>query len=270
MDRLKIYIASGIFLVLTLIKLLVPSAAEAIKAGASELLGRDTDLTPVFEFIGEKLSLDRKEETPPEEAVPSPTPAATAVLRPVTLAARPEIAEIQGERPPVEPAAVEPEVPAAVTAFLESQEAFADYEIPDNVTYSYSLLPFDYAVPVAGYESSGFGYRVHPILGDVRFHYGTDFAAWTGEAVRAFTSGTVTTAAYSDSFGNYVVIDHGGGWKTLYAHCSSLLVSWGQQVEQGETIALVGDTGLATGPHLHFELTHDGVYLNPEYYINDR
>lgn len=266
MNRLKIFIASGIFIALTLLKLLVPTAAETIKAEVSKVLGRDTDFTPVFEFIREKLSLTGEEK---EDTAPGPTPEETAVLRPVSLAAKPELADIQGERPP-ETAAEEPAVPEAVTAFLEAQEAFSDYEIPVNVTYTYSLLPFDYAVPVAGYESSGFGYRLHPILGDVRFHYGTDFAAWTGEEIRAFTSGTVTTAAYSDSFGNYVVIDHGDGWESLYAHCSSLLVSAGQQVEMGETIALVGETGLATGPHLHFELTHEGVYLNPEYYINDQ
>ncbi|MGN1001308.1 MAG: peptidoglycan DD-metalloendopeptidase family protein [Oscillospiraceae bacterium] len=270
MKRRNVYIAAGLFLALTMVKLLAPSAVTGLKAQAARLLGGETDLRPVFEAIGEKLSLGGGEEKP-EEAAPSPTPETREVLRPVTLAARPELAAIQGERPPAEPAAgAQPELPEAVTAFLKAQEAFADYEIPDNVSYSYSVLPFDYAVPVAGYESSGFGYRVHPILGDVRFHYGTDLAAWTGEAVLAFTSGTVVTAAWSDSYGNYVVIDHGDGWESLYAHCSSLLVTGGQWVETGETIALVGETGLATGPHLHFELTHDGVYLNPEYYINDR
>lgn len=266
MDRLKIFIASGIFIALTLIKLLVPTAAETIKAEASRLLGRDTDFSPAFEFVRERLSLAGEKEG---EAAPCPAPTEAAVLRPVSLAVKPELAEIQGERQPA-PAVEEPPLPEAVTAFLEAQEVFSDYEIPVNVTYDYSLLPFDHAVPVAGYESSGFGYRVHPILGDVRFHYGTDFAAWTGEEICAFTSGTVATATYSDSFGNYVVIDHGDGWESLYAHCSALMVSAGQQVEKGEVIALVGETGLATGPHLHFELTHDGVYLNPEYYINDK
>ena len=163
----------------------------------------------------------------------------------------------------------EERVPAAVAAFLESQAAFADYELPEKVDLDYEPLPWDYAVPVSGYNSSGFGYRLHPILNIVRFHYGTDLAAASGEDVLAFADGTVTFAGWSDSFGNYIRIDHGDGWETLYAHCGTLYVSAEQTVARGERIALVGATGMATGPHLHFELTRDGRYLNPEYYIND-
>ncbi len=163
----------------------------------------------------------------------------------------------------------EPEpLPEAVQTFLDSQAAFADYGQPANVSYLMPELPFAYAAPVTGYESSGFGYRLHPIQDEVKFHYGTDMAAWTGEPVYAFAGGTVTVAQYSDSFGNYITVDHGDGWQTLYAHCSRLDVSAGQSVDCGEQIALVGATGLVTGPHLHIELTHNGVYVNPEYYIN--
>lgn len=266
MDRLKIYVASGIFLVLTAVKLLVPSTAVTIKAEATRLLGKEADLAPVIELVEDHLTLN-KDEYGQTEVSPAPEPEETTALRPVAVGSDGELGDILGECAPV---AEEIQLPEAVTAFLESQERFSAYALPSNVTYDYSLLPFDYSVPVAGYESSGFGYRVHPIYGDVRFHYGADLAAYTGEEVLAFTAGTVTTATYSDSYGYYVVIDHGDGWETLYAHCWTLLVSRGDEVEAGETIALVGDTGLATGPHLHFELTHDGVYLNPEYYINDQ
>lgn len=171
------------------------------------------------------------------------------------------------ELPPMPEQTAEP-LPEAVEVFLESQSVFANYSIPENVNYHYLTLPFAYVVPVAGYNSSGFGYRLHPILETVRFHYGTDFAAWTGEQVLAFADGTVSYAGYDDSFGWHLKIDHGDGWETLYAHCSQLNAAWGQQVRSGECVALVGASGLATGPHLHFELTHDGEYLNPEYYIN--
>ena len=159
-------------------------------------------------------------------------------------------------------------MPVAVAAFLESQEAFTEYPLPEQVDYGYTELPFSYSIPVKGCNSSGFGYRLHPILNTVRFHYGTDFAAFSGERVEAFADGAVCFAGYDDSFGYHIRIDHGNGWQTLYAHCSTLYVSAGQQVAQGECIALVGATGLATGPHLHFELTHNAEYLNPEYYIN--
>ena len=159
-------------------------------------------------------------------------------------------------------------LPPAVTAFLESQKEYSELSLPENVTYDYQPYPAENAVPVSGYNSSGFGYRLHPIKGDIRFHYGTDFAANSGEAVLAFSAGTVETAGWSDSYGNYIVINHAEGWQSLYAHCSTLFVESGDEVSAGERIALVGDTGLATGPHLHFELSKDGVYTNPEYYVN--
>ena len=162
----------------------------------------------------------------------------------------------------------EPETPACVQAFLDSQSEFSSLAIPAGVTYSFLDLPFDCAVPVSGLRSDGFGYRMHPILGEVKFHYGTDFAADSGDTVCAFADGTVTFAGESDSYGKYIIIAHPDGWQTLYAHCSVLYVSSGDSVECGQLIALVGSTGLATGPHLHLELTHDGTYLNPEYYVN--
>ena len=120
---------------------------------------------------------------------------------------------------------------------------------------------------MAGCTPSGFGYRVHPILQEVKFHYGTDFAAEAGTDIVAFADGTVRFAGSSDSYGNYVAVDHAGGWSSLYAHCSYLYVHTGQEVKAGEKLALVGATGHVTGPHLHFELLHDGVYRNPEYYV---
>ena len=235
------------------VRLLLPSASQTLRHQAPA-----SDYAETFLRLGARLQTTAEPE--PEQIVPvaSVRSAATEIVSYLV-----EEAEVFGEAEPIPTP-----LPAAVTAFLEAQAAFSDYALPEKVDYSYVPLPFAYTVPVAGYNSSGFGYRVHPILNTVRFHYGTDFAAWTGTGVQAFADGTVTFAGCCDSYGNYLTIDHGGGWQTLYAHCSKLCVAWGQTVRRGQQIALVGESGMATGPHLHFELTKDGTYCNPEYYVN--
>jgi murein DD-endopeptidase MepM/ murein hydrolase activator NlpD len=113
-------------------------------------------------------------------------------------------------------------------------------------------LMFPLSMPAA--ISSAFGWRVHPVTGDARFHYGTDLAAPTGTPVLAAFSGRVETADYLRGYGLTVVLHHNNGREqTLYAHMSELFVRPGQTVEQGEVIGRVGSTGLSTGPHLHFE-----------------
>ena len=156
---------------------------------------------------------------------------------------------------------------AAREAFLDAQAVYSGYAVPANVSYAVSELPFAHGSPVAGYTSSGFGYRLHPLENKVKFHYGTDFAANSGTTVCAFADGTVLAAGQSEGYGNYVKLGHAGGYATLYGHCSKLLVRAGETVTLGQPIALVGATGKATGPHLHFELMHDGYYYNPEFYL---
>ncbi|MCC6687118.1 MAG: peptidoglycan DD-metalloendopeptidase family protein [Fimbriimonadaceae bacterium] len=117
--------------------------------------------------------------------------------------------------------------------------------------------------PVAGRITSGFGNRFHPILKRSRLHAGVDFGAGTGTRIVAAGSGTVISAGYRGGYGNAVVIDHGGGVSTLYGHCSRIYVSAGQRVTRGQQIAAVGSTGLATGPHLHFEVRVNGRPVNP-------
>ena len=117
--------------------------------------------------------------------------------------------------------------------------------------------------PVSARVTSGFGSRYHPILHRTRMHTGVDFGAPYGASIHAAGGGTVLLAHYSSGYGNCIVIDHGNGVTTLYGHCSALLVSAGDIVQQGQTIGRVGATGMATGPHLHFEVRHNGVPVNP-------
>ena len=116
-------------------------------------------------------------------------------------------------------------------------------------------------LPVAGTITSQFGYRVDPITGEVSSHTGTDIACAEGTPILAAADGTVTVAngldSWGGSYGYYIQIDHGGGLETLYAHCSSICVTTGQQVQAGEVIGYVGHTGRATGSHLHLEVWVD-------------
>ena len=122
-------------------------------------------------------------------------------------------------------------------------------------------------LPVAGTITSQFGHRVDPITGEVSSHTGTDIACAEGTPILAAADGTVIVAngldSWGGSYGYYIQIDHGGGLETLYAHCSSICVTTGQQVQAGEVIGYVGHTGRVTGNHLHFETRLSGSRINP-------
>lgn len=115
--------------------------------------------------------------------------------------------------------------------------------------------------------TSSYGPRVHPVTGQYKVHTGVDFAASTGTPFVAAKDGVVTAAEYHPAYGNMVIIDHGGGVSTLYAHASQLKVSAGQRVKQGQVVSLVGSTGYSTGPHAHFEIRINGQHVNPMNYI---
>ncbi len=135
-------------------------------------------------------------------------------------------------------------------------------------SYKYGNAPGDkFMWPVAGFIASGFGMRRHPILGVVRMHAGIDIVAPTGTLVKAADGGQIIQAGYDHSYGYSIVVYHGGGFATWYAHLSRILVAVGQNVSRGEVIGLVGATGLATGPHLHFEVRINGAPQNPLGYL---
>ena len=126
--------------------------------------------------------------------------------------------------------------------------------------------------PVPGYTSitSEYGMRVHPITGAYKLHTGVDIGAPLGANFVAAANGIVSKATFNAAYGNMVIIDHGGGVQTLYAHGSEILVQVGQTVEAGTPILKGGSTGYSTGPHAHFEIRIDGQTINPlDYLLKD-
>jgi murein DD-endopeptidase MepM/ murein hydrolase activator NlpD len=118
-----------------------------------------------------------------------------------------------------------------------------------------------------GYISSGFGERIDPFTGGDEFHEGIDFAAPEGTHIHAVAAGIVTWAGPRGGYGNMVQIDHGNGYSTRYGHTEKVLVHVGETVQRGDVIALLGDTGRSTGPHVHFEVLKNGHEVNPARFV---
>lgn len=119
--------------------------------------------------------------------------------------------------------------------------------------------------PIPGYKNitSKFGSRFHPILGYNKFHSGIDIPAPKNTLIIAVNGGLIIKATYNIAYGNYIMIDHGGGKVTLYAHMTKFFVKNGDKIKKGSIIGTVGSTGWSTGPHLHFEVIQNGEYINP-------
>lgn len=178
---------------------------------------------------------------------------------------------IAGLQSDIDRAAEEYEINAAaedemIAYFDELSRQFAQ-EQEDALRSALANGTFLWPVPACTLLTSRFGYRIHPILGYERFHAGIDIGAKAGDTIAASDGGTVAVAEYSDSYGNYVLINHGNGYTTLYAHMCSIAVEAGQTVEQGETLGYVGSTGWSTGPHLHFEIRYNDEKTDPEAYF---
>lgn len=161
-----------------------------------------------------------------------------------------EIAEFEGE-----------------LAALEREESSIRAKIAAATTPTVTSTSSGLLRPVPGAVSSGFGMRVHPITGQTRMHNGIDMDGALGDPIRAARAGTVILAGVKGGYGTTVMIDHGGGMVTLYAHQSRLGVSSGDRVARGEVIGYVGSTGQSTGPHLHFEVRINGVPTDPLRYL---
>jgi len=137
-----------------------------------------------------------------------------------------------------------------------------------NTNNTVSAGGFRWPVPASGRITCGCGPRISPTSGASRNHQGIDIGASTGSAIVSAKAGTVAAVGYNSVRGNYVMVSHGDGVFTIYMHCSRVVVSQGQSVSQGQTIAMVGSTGVSTGPHLHFSVVISGTYVNPRNYVS--
>ena len=164
------------------------------------------------------------------------------------------------------------------SVFISTQEFCAEHSKSDaetelvveaSVTGEYTVRAFaNLSRPLkSGRITSAYGYRTNPVTGKYSKHSGLDIGAKEGAEIHAVMSGIVKKSSWEDSYGNYILIDHGNGYKTLYAHCSKLLKKAGDTVEAGETVALVGHTGRATGPHLHIEVRKNGEKIDPQPFL---
>lgn len=288
----RLVACAAVFVLLVAVKLLFPETVSRLAQTAGRLIGRDADFKEAFAAVGRAVS---GEETVGD----SLQDAYTAVFNPMDTAAgsggptgtaasidpyAAYISHVLPRLPEPEPAeeedapadAPQEDIPAAEPV----QETAADdtattgaisyvytmAPLPENASLELRNLGFSYQSPLVGKLTSAFGWREHPVTGGNKFHYGVDLAAETGADICAFADGEVYAVGESSTLGKYVMLRHENGYVTLYAHCSKVTVSEGT-VAMGDKIAEAGETGQATGPHLHFEL-HDGeLYLNPIYYV---
>lgn len=163
--------------------------------------------------------------------------------------------------------AAEEALRAEIKAMTAANPKPAQTPSPKSETVSDSGGRFCWPTPSTTYITSPFGTRFHPVQKRNKTHTGIDIGAGHGASIVAAEAGTVLRAGWNSGYGNYVVIDHGGGVQTLYGHCSALMVQSGQSVSRGQKIALVGSTGVSTGPHLHFEVLINGSYTDPMGYF---
>ena len=141
-------------------------------------------------------------------------------------------------------------------------------DIPANVRLDRIDFGSDFVQPLKKARvTSRFDYRVNPVTGRYVFHTGMDLGASQGSDIMAMKAGVVVSSGYSGGYGNVVILEHDNGIRTLYAHCSKLLVKSGERVSKGQVIALVGSTGNSTGPHLHIEFRKGGKRYDPEWVI---
>ena len=266
---IQLVICGSALVVLVAVKLLLPETLAAFNEQLNAAMERNMDVQAVFSAVGRAFSGEEDAAEDVYQAVfhpEDPQPLQTAALLPEGTSAMDTLRQYrQGTGDEAIPQTETAEQAETVSPL--SYVLYSDETLPEGVSLEQAMLGFDYCVPVNGVISSDFGYRDHPTEGEERFHYGVDLAAESGTEVCSFADGTVTAVGESSTYGKYCMVAHESGFTTLYAHCSRITVSSGTAVTRGQQIAAVGETGMATGPHLHFELHRNGTYLNPVYYL---
>lgn len=288
---LQLAICIGLFFVVLLGRSFAPDGLSPVGERLLSAIQADIDFRQAFSALGRAVSGDGpvldalgeallqvfgeggRTQAPPDRSGPAAQAALAALHVPAgQLLVRPgELAVVERTDEPQADAAPEPEPapdPEPDPAPAPSVPPYSGPELPEGTTMDYVALDLPETVtPVMGVVTSGYGYRDHPVNGEYLFHAGADLAAEEGTPVLAFADGVVDFVGESSAYGLYVQLDHGNGVTSFYCHCSELYLPKGTQVAKGQVIAAVGETGNATGPHLHFELKRDGVQLNPIYYI---
>ncbi len=247
---IQFLLCSGIFVLLVVLKLVLPGEMEQVQVFFREKMESSINVQAVFSSIGEAIGGEKSVKDTAQEVYAA------------VFGAEDEAVAVMGEgTAELEETEVIKTDPAPVTHVYTAENT------PEDAALEQEVLGFAYCTPVMGTVTSPYGYREHPVEGVEKFHYGMDIAAAEGTEICAFAAGTVSACGESSSLGKYLMVEHEGDVTTLYAHCSELNVVSGQEVSLGEKIAEVGQTGNATGDHLHFELRRGDTYLDPAYYV---
>lgn len=240
---LKGIVCGAIFVALIALKLVMPGHLSALRGTLGQWLVHEADFVSAFSALGRAAGGEEDWDDSLSEAY---------------------VAVFGGEERARE---VSGELLGVTVAEQDADVLAVQRALPSLAVGEQRILGFSYVSPLSGTVTSGFGWRDDPNGGGECFHYGVDIAGEEGAEIVCFADGTVGAVGSSTIFGNYVTVNHADGFSTLYAHCSAITASAGQNVRRGEVIATVGATGNATGTHLHFEV-HDGnEYLNPVYYV---
>ena len=266
---MRLLVCALVFGLILLCKTRFPTEVEAFAQGISRFVGRNADFTEAFASVGRAVSGE-------DDVGQSLLDAFRAVFGPSEIRTEKTGEHVDDlmlsdpEAQAVNLSAVVGSTSEKVTEnaeeFLDLSGGYAMQSLPENASLEQRNLGFPCTSPINGVLTSAFGWREHPTQGGTKFHYGVDLAAETGCEIVAFADGEVFAVGQSSTLGKYIILVHAGGYRTLYAHCSEILVRNGSVV-MGEVIACVGESGSVTGAHLHFELQDGALYLNPIYYI---